>query len=680
MRIHQQTRTSVAPTDPGRSLATALLGTVVLLVGLTALLVPSGRAGAVTAPPQGWAGTEAGLPSNAATNPRVQIEATACPTATSCVAVGFYDDTAGYPSGLIETLSGTTWSTEAAPEPSNAGTDADMNAHAMLSAISCTSATSCVAVGHYNDTAGDPYGLIETLSGTTWSTAAAPEPSNAGTDADTFQAADLAAVSCTSATSCVAVGHYNDTSVDSYGLVETLSGATWSAAAAPEPSNAGTDAGTAAGVNAVACTSATSCVAVGYYYDTAGDPYGLIETLSGTTWSAAAAPEPANAGTDTLQSAALDAVSCTSATSCSAVGNYVNTAGHENGLIDTLSGTTWSAVAAPEPANGGTGLNTPSGLEAVACTSATSCVAVGSYNDAADYEYGLIDTLSGTTWSTTAAPEPANAGTDADLHEVAALSSVSCTSTTLCVAVGGYHDAADYPYGLIDTLSGTTWSAVAAPEPANAGTDADLHQTVNLNAVSCESPVSCLAGGYYNDTNNNQQGILETDTGVQGYWLAASDGGIFTYGNAQFYGSTGNIHLNQPIVGMAATPDGKGYWLVASDGGIFTEGDAQFYGSTGNIHLNQPIVGMAATTDGGGYWLVASDGGIFTEGDATFYGSTGNIHLNKPIVGMAATPDGKGYWLVASDGGIFTEGDAQFYGSAGNIALNKPIVGMATGS
>jgi hypothetical protein len=72
---------------------------------------------------------------------------------------------------------------------------------------------------------------------------------------------------------------------------------------------------------------------------------------------------------------------------------------------------------------------------------------------------------------------------------------------------------------------------------------------------------------------------------------------------------------------MAATPDGKGYWLVASDGGIFREGDAVFYGSTGSLHLNKPIVGMAATPDGKGYWLVASDGGIFRGGDAVFYGS-----------------------------------------------------------
>ncbi len=162
-----------------------------------------------------------------------------------------------------------------------------------------------------------------------------------------------------------------------------------------------------------------------------------------------------------------------------------------------------------------------------------------------------------------------------------------------------------------------------------------------------------------------------------GYWLVASDGGIFDYGDAPFHGSAGSIALNKPIVGMAATPDGGGYWLVASDGGIFDYGDAGFYGSAGSLRLNKPIVGMAPTASGKGYWLVASDGGIFNYGDATFHGSAGSIALNKPVVGMAATHDGGGYWLVASDGGIFNYGDAPFHGSAGSLRLNKPIVGMA---
>ena len=163
-----------------------------------------------------------------------------------------------------------------------------------------------------------------------------------------------------------------------------------------------------------------------------------------------------------------------------------------------------------------------------------------------------------------------------------------------------------------------------------------------------------------------------------GYWFVATDGGIFTYGSSKFHGSTGDIRLNRPIVGMAARPQGDGYWLVASDGGIFNFGPgASFHGSLGGAPLNSPIVGMAPTPSGNGYWLVAADGGIFNYGDAGYYGSTGDIRLNQPIVGMAASPSGRGYWFVARDGGIFTFGPgAAFHGSTGDIRLNQPIVGM----
>ncbi len=171
-------------------------------------------------------------------------------------------------------------------------------------------------------------------------------------------------------------------------------------------------------------------------------------------------------------------------------------------------------------------------------------------------------------------------------------------------------------------------------------------------------------------------GMAATRSG-NGYWLVASDGGIFTFGDAPFKGSAGSIRLAKPIVGMAPTPSGNGYWLVASDGGIFTFGDARFVGSAGNIPLRQPIVGMAPTPSGNGYWLVASDGGIFTFGDAKFVGSAGSLPLKQPIEGMAATATGSGYWLTASDGGIFTFGDAPFLGSAGDLKLNQPVTGMA---
>ena len=170
---------------------------------------------------------------------------------------------------------------------------------------------------------------------------------------------------------------------------------------------------------------------------------------------------------------------------------------------------------------------------------------------------------------------------------------------------------------------------------------------------------------------------MSTTRDGNGYWLAASDGGVFSYGDAAFHGSAGALRLARPVVGMAPTPDSGGYWLVASDGGVFTYGDAGFFGSAGALRLARPVVGMAATPDGRGYWLVAADGGVFTYGDAPFRGSAGALRLSRPVVGMAATADGNGYWLVAADGGVFTYGDAPFRGSAGALPLAAPVVAIA---
>jgi len=235
------------------------------------------------------------------------------------------------------------------------------------------------------------------------------------------------------------------------------------------------------------------------------------------------------------------------------------------------------------------------------------------------------------------------------------------------------------------TISGGGFLNASAVTFGSAGTGQIVNQSEDSITVIPPNAPGPLC---VDVTVRNSQGISATSAADhygfdgdlncgQGYRFVASDGGIFDYGDATFWGSTGSLHLNAPVVGMGVTPSTNGYWMVASDGGIFGYGDAQFFGSMGGRHLNKPIVGMAATANGGGYWLVAADGGIFNFGDAPFLGSAGSLRLNKPIVGMAATPDGGGYWLVASDGGIFTYGDALFHGSAGSLPLNSPVVGMA---
>ena len=208
-------------------------------------------------------------------------------------------------------------------------------------------------------------------------------------------------------------------------------------------------------------------------------------------------------------------------------------------------------------------------------------------------------------------------------------------------------------------------------------------------------------------------GIASTANGG-GYWMVASDGGVFAFGDAPFEGSMGGTRLNQPVVGMAADTQTGGYWLVARDGGIFAF-NAPFYGSMGGVSLAAPVVGMTSTPDGNGYWLVAKDGGVFAFGDAPFYGSVGGAAnasivgmavdsrtggyrlatadggfwwfnsssdgwvtspLNAPVVGIATDSATDGYWMDASDGGVFAF-NAAFLGSMGGTRLNKPIVGMA---
>ena len=156
-----------------------------------------------------------------------------------------------------------------------------------------------------------------------------------------------------------------------------------------------------------------------------------------------------------------------------------------------------------------------------------------------------------------------------------------------------------------------------------------------------------------------------------------SDGGIFTFGSAPFYGSTGSLRLQRPVVGITPTVDHGGYWLVASDGGIFTFGDATFYGSIPGLgfapagspnpkRLNAPIVGIVPSAHGNGYFMVASDGGVFTFGDAKFEGSCPGIGgCSGAAVAVMPDASGNGYWLVTATGHVYAFGDAPSYGTQG---------------
>jgi hypothetical protein len=146
-------------------------------------------------------------------------------------------------------------------------------------------------------------------------------------------------------------------------------------------------------------------------------------------------------------------------------------------------------------------------------------------------------------------------------------------------------------------------------------------------------------------------------------------GSVDTYGDANFAGDTTTLVLknggrgyNGEPVGLAANAQGRGYWEVYSDGGVFAFGSAHFFGSMASHHLAAPIVAIVGTPSGNGYWLVASDGGVFAFGDAVFAGSmAGKPHA--PIIGLARNPGGPGYWLASDNGQIFSFGGAPFLGT-----------------
>jgi hypothetical protein len=543
----------------------------------------------------------------------------------------------------------------------------------------CANALQCWAVGVTIVNIGGPGStyapLVETWNGTSWTLNATP-PLPAGDGGGFFD------ISCVNGSDCWAVGTELNESAGGGNpiatLIENWNGTAWSIVPSPTPTGARV---AGAILQSVSCASASSCMAVGY---STGGSMGLnlndlIEQWNGAAWTIVPGP-PTGQTYDQLTN-----VHCLAADDCWAVGNagpkqqssnflpiFPGGAPGDQGLIEHWDGATWSVVpSVTEPSPNGGYLN------GLACVSDTDCWASGATTDDTGTASGiLMESWNGSSWTDVSAsvPEPKPEGG-------AILSSISCLGADQCWGAGssGSINGGNAPLqAFIENWNGSAWSVDPSPNVAVLSL---------LNSVTCVPAVGCLAAG--SSATESQGG----DPGLrpyieqmslppatsQGIVLAAQDGGAFNYGTVPFAGSMGGQHLNAPVVGIAATPDGRGYWLVASDGGVFNFGDAAFYGAMGGQHLNAPVVGIAASSDGGGYWLVAADGGVFNLGDAPFFGSAGGLHLNAPMSGIAATPDDGGYWLVGADGGVFRYGDASYLGSVPGqgIVDQPPVVGIS---
>jgi hypothetical protein len=194
-----------------------------------------------------------------------------------------------------------------------------------------------------------------------------PNPSGA-----TFS--ELDDLSCTTASACIAVGTYGISPDTVVTLAEDWNGTSWTVQSTPNPSGA-----TESDLAGVSCSWATACTAVGYYQDNSLTPETLAEVWNGTSWNVQTTPNP-NGATDSY----LFGVSCISATACTAVGQYDNSSDTDVTLAEVWNGTSWTVQSTPNPS-----LATDSELDAVSCSTATACTAVGDEQ----YISGTVETL-----------------------------------------------------------------------------------------------------------------------------------------------------------------------------------------------------------------------------------------------------------------------------------------------
>jgi hypothetical protein len=319
-----------------------------------------------------------------------QLSAVSCVSSRHCVVVGSHPNRSGREVTLVARWNGSNWQVQPSPNPNGATAS-------FLGGVSCTSAKRCVAVGNSLD-GGRQVTLAERWNGVKWSLVPTPNP-------QAHRTSKLTVVSCPSATFCAAVGTYT-TQTDAQGLplFETWNGTSWSIQSPPN--------GGAVELSDVSCTSATDCTAVG----------GSAWHWDGTRWSNEPTPKLGTEG-------GLHSISCTSPKACTAVGTSGNPNGYvANTLAERWNGTRWTIQSTPNKVDGDGSTNA---LSAVSCASASVCTAVGywqQYCHPVECQGGLAERWNGTTWkiqhiSAKVSPLLFNA--------------VSCPTTTACTAVTG---------------------------------------------------------------------------------------------------------------------------------------------------------------------------------------------------------------------------------------------------
>jgi hypothetical protein len=358
--------------------------------------------------------------------------------ASSCEAVGIYQDSSGAFVTLGERWNGTAWRAQSTPNPARASTN-------YLSGVSCPFPSACTAVGQGNGD-GTPIALGERWRGGRWNLENVPSPVGAAEN-------QLNGIACPATGRCVAVGTVGPTR----GVLSTealgWNGRTWQLQHIPTLPGAG--------LNAVSCASETDCVAVG------GSNAGtLAEHWNGGHWTVQPTPNPAGA-----QQPAFNAIWCASTSSCLAVGSYFGATGGQFVLAEHWNGHAWRLVPALSPSS-----QPQNAFIGVACPASSACIGVGGSFDASGNPTGTFaERWNGTSWELQPTPTQSAPG--------GVFGSVWCKSVTACIATGQTNAGT-----LAERLSGTTWRVLPTPNPS--GTQGDF-----LGSVSCTSLSACTGAG-----------------------------------------------------------------------------------------------------------------------------------------------------------------------------------------
>lgn len=246
---------------------------------------------------------------------------------------------------------------------------------------------------------------------------------------------------------------------------------------------------------AVSCASASQCFGGGYFF---GPRVGIAPAWfdwTGGRWSSATAPVPKGGETGPRSVSVMTSVSCPSLKSCFAGGRYRDRVGSQAMLLQ-WTGTHWTATKAPVPANATS--NPDANVGGISCPAVTMCMAVGDYSDTDSNLDALVLHWSGGKWRATTAPVPTGA-----------LNAVSCPSVRLCYAAGWQYHGSLQPQPLILRWSGGQWVSVKVSLPSGAA----ANPQANITGISCPSTSQCVAAGNYTDSRGKQQGVLLTFSG-----------------------------------------------------------------------------------------------------------------------------------------------------------------------